>query len=541
MKTQQKGLLFDCVNDRRQFLKLVGYGTLGMIAGGFDPLLNHAEARQKPTSGFIPDLDISLVAQPGEVEIFPGQPTRIWRYRAFVHSGNANRVVELPESYLGPTIKVHQGEKIRIRYKNSIPEDSIVHWHGLHVPAKMDGHPRYVVPQEQSYLYEFEVKNRAGTYWYHPHPHGRTGPQVYKGLAGLFIVSDKQEQALGLPDAEFDVPLVLQDRTFDRNNQLVYTSGHRMDQMTGFIGDWIMVNGRPDFTLPVSTGTYRLRLLNGSNSRIYKLAWKDGRPLTIIGTDGGLLEKPVYRKYVFLSPGERLEVWADFNAKSIGFKTSLVSLPFDAGGTGGGRMGRGMMMGGRRGQNSRLPNGADFTVLKIKVTKKVTKKHSLPKTLSKIRPVKPGEAANFNRPKQFFLTLQHMQWTINGRAFQMEDVADDEIAQLGSKEIWEFHNTGGGMMRMMDMPHPIHLHGKQFRVIERSGVRHAGYVDEGWKDTVLLMPGERIRILVDFDDYPGLFLYHCHNLEHEDMGMMRNYFVAGTKNNQLDKSPVKSV
>ena len=106
-------------------------------------------------------------------------------------------------------------------------------------------------------------------------------------------------------------------------------------------------------------------------------------------------------------------------------------------------------------------------------------------------------------------------------------VPADEIVQLGSKEIWEFNNIGGGMMHMMNLPHPIHLHGKQFRIIERSGVMHEGYVDEGWKDTALLMPGERIRILVDFDDYPGLFLYHCHNLEHEDMGMMRNYFVRG--------------
>ncbi|MCF8130221.1 MAG: multicopper oxidase domain-containing protein [Deltaproteobacteria bacterium] len=104
----------------------------------------------------------------------------------------------------------------------------------------------------------------------------------------------------------------------------------------------------------------------------------------------------------------------------------------------------------------------------------------------------------------------------------MEGVADDEIVRLSSKEIWEFHNTGGGMM---NMPHPIHLHGKQFRVIERSGVGHKGYVDEGWKDTVLLMPGESIGIMVDFEDYPGLYLYHCHNPEHEDMRMMRNYYV----------------
>lgn len=184
-----------------------------------------------------------------------------------------------------------------------------------------------------------------------------------------------------------------------------------------------------------------------------------------------------------------------------------------------------MMMGGRMGQRQSLPNGAGFSIFKIKVAKHVKKTQTLPKKLSVISPLSQDEAVNFFRPRQFYLTMRHMQWSINGRVFQMEGVADDEIVQLGSKEIWEFNNTGGGMMHMMNMPHPIHLHGNQFRVIERSGVMHNGYVDEGWKDTVLLMSGERIRILVDFDDYPGMFLYHCHNLEHEDMGMMRNYFV----------------
>jgi FtsP/CotA-like multicopper oxidase with cupredoxin domain len=298
-----------------------------------------------------------------------------------------------------------------------------------------------------------------------------------------------------------------------------------MEQMTGFLGDLIMVNGMPDFTLPVSSRAYRLRLLNGSNSRIYKLAWEDGRSLIIIGTDGGLLERPVPRQYVYLSPGERLEIWADFSDHPVGFKTSLISLPFDTGGMGGRRMGRGMMMGGRMGQNQRLPNGAGFSVFNVKVTKQVKNSRTLPRQLSEITSVQSNEAVNFSRPRRFFFTMQHMQWSINGRVFQMEEVAADEIVKLGSKEVWEFHNTGGGMMNMMNMPHPIHLHGKQFRVIERSGVMHEGYVNEGWKDTVLLMPGERIRILVDFEDYPGMFLYHCHNLEHEDMGMMRNYFV----------------
>jgi FtsP/CotA-like multicopper oxidase with cupredoxin domain len=281
-----------------------------------------------------------------------------------------------------------------------------------------------------------------------------------------------------------------------------------------------MVNGMPDFVLPVSTNAYRLRILNGSNSRIYRLAWQDDRPLTIIGTDGGLLEKPLQRRYAFLSPGERLEIWADFNDDPIGFETALVSLPFDVG-----TAGRGMMMGRGMMQSQRLPNGAGFTIFKIKVTSRKSRDWLLPRKLSEIGSFRQDAADNFSKPKDFFLTMNHMQWSINGRIFEMENVTDDEIVRLGSSEIWQFHNTGRGMMHMMIMPHPIHLHGKQFRVVERRGFTHQGYVDEGWKDTVLIMPGERIKILVDFDDYPGMFLYHCHNLEHEDMGMMRNYYV----------------
>jgi len=521
-----------CMNDRRNFLKRVGYGALGVITAGsaapfFDRLAAAAGDNTPSANGFNPDLDILMASRPGKVDLFPGEGTRTWQYQASVIAGDPSRVVTIPGSYLGPIIKAHKGEKIRIRYTNTVAEKSIVHFHGLHVPAVMDGHPRYVVSPGQSYLYEFEVKNRAGTYWYHPHPHGRTGPQVYKGMAGLFIVSDDEEQAVGLPGGENDVSLVLQDRTFDQDNQMVYLSGHPMERMTGFLGNTIMVNGVPDFMLPVSGTAYRLRLLNGSNSRIYRLAWKDGRALTIMGTDGGLLEKPVTRQNVFLAPGERIELWADFSDAPVGYETAIVSLPFNAG-AGGGRMGgRGMMMGGRKPVNSSLEPGAGFSICSVKVTKRGEKSRPLPKNLTDVKPRRQIKIGDQYRHKYFSLTMRHMQWTINGRVFQMEDVAENEIVQLGSSEIWEFDNTGRKMMQMMDMPHPIHLHGKQFRVIERSGVRHNGYVDDGWKDTVLLMPGERIRILVNFDDYPGLFLYHCHNLEHEDMGMMRNYFVRG--------------
>jgi FtsP/CotA-like multicopper oxidase with cupredoxin domain len=532
MKNQDMERVAPNKNSRRRFLKLAGYGTLGLITGGFRPLLNNASAKQistpNPDTEFLPDLDISLTAQPDEVAIFPGKPTQVWRYHATVHKGDEHRIIEFSRSYLGPIIKANQGDKIRVRFKNQLPDESIVHWHGLHVPSIMDGHPRHVIPQGQSYLYEFEVKNRAGTYWYHPHPHGRTGHQVYGGLAGLFIVSDDEEKAAGLPSGEYDIPLVIQDRTFDMGNQLVYLSGNRMEQMNGFWGDTILVNGQPDFILPVATRPYRLRLLNGSNSRIYKLAWQDGSPLTVICTDGGLLDKPVYRRYVMLGPAERVELWADFSRYPVGKETALVSLPFDngmmGGMMGGGPMGRGMMRSGRY-----LPHSAGFPIFRVNVSHKDKTTLPLPERLSAIERYRPSDTVNFQDPRTFGLFMSHMNWTINGRTFQMEEVAADEKVRLNTLEVWEFINEGGGMgmMGMMNMPHPIHLHGKQFQILERRSMMHEGYIDEGWKDTVLLMPGERIKILVRFDDYTGLFLYHCHNLEHEDMGMMRNYYVSG--------------
>jgi hypothetical protein len=161
----------------------------------------------------------------------------------------------------------------------------------------------------------------------------KTAPNYNRGYRGY-------GHMMGDGHGEYDVPLVIQDRTFDHNNQLIYMTGHPMEQMTGFLGDLIMVNGMPDFTLPISTNAYRLRLLNGSNSRIYRLAWQDDRPLTVIGADGGFLARPVQRRYAFLSPGERLEIWADFRNDPVGFETALISLPFD-----GGTTGHGMMMG----------------------------------------------------------------------------------------------------------------------------------------------------------------------------------------------------
>ncbi len=484
------------------------------------------------------DVAIALAAAPASVAILPGQPTQVWQFSGQVQQGDPAALQPAPNSYLGPTIRMQKGQRLKVTFTHDLPQESIVHWHGLHVPAEMDGHPRYAINRGETYEYAFEILNRAGTYWYHPHPHGITGPQVYAGMAGFFIVHDEEEQALGLPSGEFDIPLVIQDRVFDGNNQLVYRPNGMMDQMMGFLGDQILVNGQPNFTLPVATRPYRLRLLNGSNSRIYKLGWSDGSPFTVIGNDGGLLEKPVQRPYITLGPAERVELWVDFSDKAVGQEIVLRSLPFPAP-AGMGMMGGGMMGGRGRGMAgaSALGLGDPFDILTVRVEKKSNERATLPDRLSTIEKLNPRDAV---ATKTIALTMRPPNgWTLNGRTFQMTAVAPEERVKLGSIEIWEFVNNGGGMGMMgggmMGLPHPMHMHGEQFQILDRQMSRAGramweslkdGYVDEGWKDTVLVLPGERVRVIRRFADFTGLFLYHCHNLEHEDMGMMRNFEIV---------------
>lgn len=487
---------------RRTFLKGFAGGSLGLMTMGLPGLALAGE----------PDVELILTAHRAEANVLDGRPTRVWRYTGQLLRGPESTLTEIPGSYLGPIIRVRKGQRVRIRFRNDIPAPSIIHWHGLHVPADMDGHPRLAVNQGQEYLYEFTVHNRAGTYWYHPHPHGLTGHQVYGGMAGLFIVTDGEEDALDLPTGEYDIPLVLQDRTFDDDNQLVYLRvGH--ERMTGFLGERIMVNGRQNPTMDFAPRPHRLRILNGSNSRIYRLGWSDGSPLTVIGTDGGLLDTPLTMEDVMLGPGERVDLWQDFGAPDWKGSRQLISKSFMAGAT-------------SRVMQGVIPNGVRFDILTAR-SSGTGQASQPPDRLTPITPYDPSQAIGGGTPKKFFLQMSHMVGLINGRRFEMNAVAPDEIVTMGTMEVWEFINPYQGMgMMSQPMPHPMHLHGKQFQVLERSGGSGLNHMDSGWKDTVLVMPGQSVRIAVRFEDYPGLFLYHCHNLEHEDMGMMRNYRVA---------------
>ena len=558
--------------NRREFLRVTGLTGGVILGGGIHELLGSCSqssslnANQDTSTiraaspSFIPDLEIDLQATPKAVQIRSGQPTQVWSYESKLVRGDPTSLQTLPDSYLGSVIRVRQGQRVRVNFQNNLlpGQSSVIHWHGLILPEEMDGHPRFAIQPRQRYVYEFEVINRAGTNWFHPHPDQLTGGQVYAGLAGLFLVTDEEETGLNLPSGAYDVPIVLQDRTFDANNQLIYLDsriGHaqssglgnmggmphgnsggmmgNMDQMMGFLGQTILVNGKLNNVFSAATRTYRLRILNGSNSRIYKLAWSNGDPMIAIATDGRLLARPVERKYLMLAPGERVDVWADFSKLKVGTELTLNSLAFSGAENAGGMGNMGQM--GTRDNAPAL--GAAMPLYTIKIEREEKETRRLPNQLASLSLLRPQDAVNANNPRPVTLSLGGMRWQLNDLPFEMNTATPEETVKLNTIEQWEIINqiNPGAMMDANGMAHPIHLHGTHFQVISReispelrSGwdTVKDGYIDEGLKDTVMVMPGERIKLLMKFEPYSGLFVYHCHNLEHEDRGMMRNYRIA---------------
>lgn len=543
---------------RRRFLQQSMLGAAVAAFPGIVPATTSG-IKRKATAGFKADVEIEFTSQQAKVPILANGPaTQVQQYSAKLLKGPQQTLVPLPNNYLGPIVNLQQGQKVRVFYKNKLNESSIIHWHGLHVPQHSDGHPMYSIDPGEEFVYEFEVLNRAGTSFYHSHSHNLTAEQVYRGLAGLITVSDKDEQKLELPSGEFDVPLVIQDRRFSNKNQLQYV--HMMpERMMGFLGDTILVNGKPNAEFNVKSRAYRFRALNGSNSRIYKLGWDDGTPITVIGTDGCLLAKPETRPYLMLASGERADLWLDFSGRAVGSRLVLYSLPFSGAlpGMAGGMQQRG---GGMGMMHNSLPQGGKFPIATFKVTEKVSDSPKLPQTLVPFQRLSMRDVDNADNPLPMAISMRPMRPLLNGKSFAMDRVMDSERVKLGSiKYIRIFHDhqmAGGGMgmmkgMRrrgnnetgdhggmgmgggMMGMAHPIHLHGQQYQILRRVtdqvhddyATVKDGFVDTGWKDTVLVMPGEEIQIIKPFQDYKGLFLYHCHNLEHEDLGMMRQFLI----------------
>ena len=437
--------------------------------------------------------------------------------------------------YQNPILRMESGARFQATLHNALPAPTIIHWHGLHTPADMDGHPANTIGPGGRYDYDFTVRNRGGTYWYHTHAHELTAEQAYGGLASFFLVEDEDQRrlakALDLRLGETDVPLVIQDKQFDAAGKLLYRPNAH-ESMMGWLGDVILANLTPNAYLTVTPRVYRFRLLNGSNARIYRLAFvKDKTPLnfSVIGTDGGLLDQPYSVSEAYLSPGERLDVLFDAGQAQPGEAIFLKSLAFDPMENEAGGMGRmmGWMMTSMG--SSRLPLGAEFNILKLSVTDGARFVATPPAALSEIRPIRTEGAAD----RKIELSMDRMRFLINGRTFRMDEISFD--VKRGAVEIWSISNPQRGM------PHPMHIHGFSFQVVERlnsppqvsAGARFGRgrtVSDLGWKDTVLVWPGETVNIAVDFThDFPGsqTYLFHCHNLEHEDAGMMINFRVTG--------------
>ena len=453
------------------------------------------------------------------------------------------------QSYLNPVLRVRRGAVMQAKFWNQLDETSIIHWHGLRVDANNDGNPHYAVQPGEIYDYRIGLINRAATCWYHPHPHGLSAGQIYRGLASFLIVEDEESDALAktldLRLGTTDIPLLLQDRRLDAAGGFV-RSLEVADLFLGYLGTEPVVNYTTSASLVATPRIYRLRLLNGSSARIYRLAFMAGENAVrfdVIGTDGGLLERAIRAEEAFLAPGERLDVLLDLRTVAPHSTIHLRSLAFNA-------MSDALAAlcttrpaqvalanhhaahGGRAPvvappadvQQKRPAGGAAFDLLAIEVVEGPAYRRQLPAKLSQ----PPGIDARNARVRTFDLDHERMQWRINGVRFNM--LATQVTVVRGSTEIWEIRNPPGGM------PHPMHFHGFAFRVLDRKGspeqVRRIA-VDErglapaetGWKDTVLVWPGERVRIALDFTHhFPGeqVYMLHCHNLEHEDQGMMLN-------------------
>jgi blue copper oxidase len=413
--------------------------------------------------------------------------------------GRSSTTLSYANGLLGPTIKANTGDTVNVTLQNSLSEETNIHWHGLILPENMDGHPKDVTSPGGSLNYSLPIIQRAGTYWYHPHPHRSTAKQVFMGLAGMFIVNDAEEASLNLPAGEFEIPLIIQDKHFEGNN-LEY-SPNDDEMMTGYLGEQILVNGVHAPFMNVASSWYRLRILNGSTARVYNLALTGGHEMIIIGSDGGLLRAPEAVPSIMLSPGERIDVLIDFSGLAMGKEIYLVSNKFS---------------------KYNVQGRQSFSLLKFKVDRTLSTGFTVPSTLSNITTLNPGQSVN-TRIIDISQTIAGEgghngmgRHSINGKIFDMDRV--DETVLAGTTEIWEIDNSKG------DEIHPMHIHGVQFQVLERTGGRNMMLASEkGWKDTILLMPREKVRLIMTFPEYTGVFVFHCHNLEHEDDGMMVNY------------------
>jgi bilirubin oxidase len=416
-------------------------------------------------------VEVELTAAPATMSLLADAETDAWAYNGTVP---------------GPTLEVREGDRVIVRFRNDLPEETTVHWHGLHLPWKVDGSPFHPVAAGSEAVIEFTVpRGAAGTYWYHPHPHHRTRYQVSKGLYGALIVRaaddplpDLPEKLIILSDARF-----LPDGSIDMPPRS--TPQGRIDFENGWEGDVLFVNGQRMPTLSLRAGeVQRWRVINASAARVYRLAIP-GHRLLHVGSDGGLFEHPRETDEIVLASSERVELLVRGTGQPGG-TTVLQSLPYD-----------------RYIPHTR-PADWEHTrdLLTIRYSNEpAVQPREIPATLRRIARLDTTAVAATR-------VVVMTQGFLNGRTMDMQRV--DEHTELGATEIWRVENLVG-------MDHPFHLHGFSFQVLDRNGVP---VDDPSWKDTVNVPKHETVRFIVRFDDHVGKWMFHCHILDHEENGMM---------------------
>jgi blue copper oxidase len=398
-------------------------------------------------------------------------------------------------TYLGPTLRAERGDRVRVDVTNGVDDPTTLHWHGMHLPARMDGGPHQTIDPGETWSPEWTVNQPAATLWYHPHLHGETADQVYRGAAGMFIVDDPDAPD-GLPHTYGvdDIPLIIQDKSFAGDGSL--RDGSPVLSQVGFLGGTILVNGTYDPYVEATTELVRFRILNASNARVYNLGFPDGREFWQVASDSGLLERPDRTDRAQLSPGERAEIVV---ALDPGDEPVLRSFAPDLGAI--------------------LPierfNGGDdtFDIVQVRAASRLDPSPALPDRLATIDRPDPSDA----------VTTRHFDLgnnRINGRQMSMGRI--DATVTEGTTEIWELTNDDG-------LPHVFHPHLVHFAVLSVGGHRPPPELS-GWKDTIYVPPsGDEIRIIARFDgeaDPDTPYMFHCHVLSHEDSGMMGQYVVV---------------
>lgn len=416
-------------------------------------------------------VEVNIVAAPARLTVVPGHVTDVYAYNG---------------SIPGPTLEAREGDRVIIHFRNDLPEATTVHWHGVHLPANMDGSPFDPVPPGGHYDYIFTIpRGTAGTYWYHPHPDGRSEYQAAMGLFGAFIVHAADDPIAKLPDKV----IILSDNRFRPDGSIEFADSNstqsEVDMENGREGDVLFVNGQIRPSIPIRNGeVQRWRVINASAARVYRLAIP-GQTLLQVGSDDGLFEHAVEKNEILIANSERVELLIRGTA-SPGSSAELMDLPYDR------------YMPQTRPDDWNTPH----VLLDLRYSgTALTTPVSLPATY---RVVVPLDTANATITRTVVLS----QGMINGRTMDMSRV--DMQASVGATEIWNVENVVG-------MDHPFHLHGFQFQVLDRNGVPEPF---RSWKDVVNIPKHEAVRFIVRYADFPGKWMFHCHILAHEDQGMM---------------------